>query len=78
MSELLVPQKTDLGWIVEIPTEMAHAVGVAEDSIPVLYGKDSDVGVEILPPPSPELLEEARETYEELKETFADLKRLGD
>ena len=78
MSELLIPQKTDLGWIVEIPAEMAHALGVAEGSIAVLYGKDGNVGVEILPPPSLELLEEVRETYAELKETFAELKRLGD
>jgi hypothetical protein len=78
MSGLLAPEKTDLGWIVEIPTEMAHALGIAEGSVAVLYGKDGNVGVEILPPPSTELLEEVRETYTELKETFAELKRLGD
>ncbi|MGH9766173.1 MAG: hypothetical protein ACREAB_01960 [Blastocatellia bacterium] len=78
MSGLLIPRKTDLGWIVEIPTEMAHALGIAEGSIAVLYGKDGNIGVEIFPPPSAELLEEAHETYAELKETFAELKRLGD
>lgn len=78
MSGLLVPQQTDLGWIVEIPNEMAHALGISEGSIAILYGKDGAIGVEILPPPSPELLEEARETYAELKETFAEMKRLGD
>ncbi|HEX5083885.1 MAG TPA: hypothetical protein VFY40_17685 [Blastocatellia bacterium] len=78
MSELLVPEKTDLGWVVEIPSEMAQALGIEEGSIAVLYGKDGNVRVEILPPPSSELLKEAQETYAELKDTFAELKRLGD
>lgn len=78
MSGLLVPEKTDLGWLVEIPTEMAYALGIAEGSVAVFYGKDGNVSVEILPPPSPELLKEVRETYVELKETFTELKRLGD
>ncbi|MCI0392514.1 MAG: hypothetical protein MOB07_27600 [Acidobacteria bacterium] len=78
MSGLIAPQKTDLGWVVEISAEMAHALGIAEGSVAVLYGKEGNVGVEILPPPSPELMEEAHETYAELKETFEELKRLGD
>ena len=34
------PQKTDLGWVIEIPPEMAQAMGVAEGSLVVLYPKE--------------------------------------
>ena len=78
MSGALTPQKTDLGWVIEIPKEMAQAMGVAEGSLVVLYAKTGGLEVEILPPPSPELIESVRETYEEFKEAFEEMKRLGD
>jgi len=78
MSGVLVPQKSDIGWIIEIPHDLARSLEIVEGSIAILYGKNGNVGVEILPPPSPEFLDEVRETYEELKETFAELKRRGD
>ncbi|MDQ3585533.1 MAG: hypothetical protein M3407_07145 [Acidobacteriota bacterium] len=57
---------------------MAEAIGVAEDSLVVLYNKNGRIEAEILPPPSPELKESACRIYEKYKETFEELKRLGD
>jgi len=74
----LTPQKTGLGWVIEIPPEMTRALGVAEGSLAVLHAKTGTIEVEILPPPSPELVESVRETYEEFKEAFEEMKRLGD
>lgn len=51
MAGPLTPRKTEQGWIIEIPTEMAEALGVAEESLVVLYSKDGQVQAEILPPP---------------------------
>lgn len=36
MSDVLSPQKTGRGWIMEIPAEMAEAMGVEEYSVIVL------------------------------------------
>ena len=73
-----VPKKIDQGWIIEIPPEMAQAMGVAEGSIAVLYTKEKGIEVEILPPPSPELKSSVRRIHEKYKATFEELKRLGD
>jgi hypothetical protein len=61
-----------------MPPEIAQAAGVAEGSYILLYAKEGHVEFEILPPPSPEVMEEVREICEEFKETFEELKRLGD
>ncbi|HKS43099.1 MAG TPA: hypothetical protein VJX74_20970 [Blastocatellia bacterium] len=78
MSGTLTPQKTDLGWVIEIPSEMAHTLGVAEGSLAVLHAKASGLEVEILSPPSPELENSVRRIYEKYKEAFEEMKRLGD
>jgi hypothetical protein len=78
MGSINTPTKTDQGWVVDIPAEITKSLGVAVGSVAVMHAKDGNLAIEILPPPSPELLEEVRETYEELKDTFAELKRLGD
>ncbi len=78
MSGTLTPQKTDLGWVIEIPKEMAQAMGVAEGSIAVLHPSAGSFEVEILPPPSAELKESVRRVYEKYKEAFEEMKRLGD
>jgi hypothetical protein len=74
----ITPQKTDLGWVVEIPPEIARALGVAEGSLAVLHPQDGSLEIEILPPPSPEIKESVRRISEKYKETFEELKRLGD
>ena len=73
-----LPQQTDQGWIIDIPADMAAVMGVPEGSVAVLYPKMGTIEVEVLPPASPELMEEINETMEELKETFLELKRRGD
>jgi hypothetical protein len=78
MSSILTPQKTDRGWVIEIPPEMAQALGVAEGSMAVLHAKAGRIEVEILPPPSPELKESARRIYEKHKDAFEEMKRRGD
>jgi hypothetical protein len=78
MSITTTPQKTDLGWVIEVPYEMAQVLGVGEGSLAVLHAKDGSIEVEILPPPSPELEESARRIYEKYKDAFEEMKRLGD
>ena len=74
----LAPQKTDMGWVIEVPAEIAAGLGVAEGSFAVLSTREGRLEVEILPPPSPELVQSVRETCEEFKEAFDEMKRLGD
>lgn len=78
MTELLTPRKTELSWAVELPPEMAGALGVAQGSLIVLHAKDGRVETEILSPPSPEFAERVQYILEKHKETFEELKRLGD
>lgn len=78
MSSTTIPQKTDLGWVVDVPGEIAQALGVAEGSIAILHAKDCRLEVEILPPPSAELVESVRRLSEKYKEAFEEMKRLGD
>lgn len=37
MGGLITPQKTDRGWVIEIPGDMAQALGVAEGSLAVMH-----------------------------------------
>ena len=74
----LTPEKTDLGWVIEVPSEIARVVGVAAGSLAVLTTKKGRLEVEILPPPTAELVQSVRETCEEFKDAFDEMKRLGD
>jgi hypothetical protein len=78
MSISLTPEKTDRGWVIEIPSEMARAMGVAEGSLAVLHTVDGTFEVEVLPPPSPELERSVDRIHEKYKDAFAEMKRLGD
>jgi hypothetical protein len=78
MSTSTIPQKTDLGWVVDVPDEIAQELGVCDGTIAVLHAKDGRLEVEILPPPSKKLVESVRQTYEQFKEAFDEMKRLGD
>jgi hypothetical protein len=73
-----VPQKTDQGWIIDIPPDMADVMGVAHGSIGVLSPRQGGISIEILPPPSPEFVASVLETCEEFREAFEEMKRLGD
>jgi hypothetical protein len=78
MSDVLTPQKSGRGWIVEVPSEMARALSVAEGSIIVLYPHDGGMSYEVLPPLSPDIEASVLETCEEFREAFEEMKRLGD
>lgn len=78
MSSITIPEKTDLGWVVDVPHEIAHALGVAEGSIALLHATEGRLEVEILPPPSVELVESARRISKKYKDAFEEMKRLGD
>ncbi|HEV7797500.1 MAG TPA: hypothetical protein VGO73_05065 [Pyrinomonadaceae bacterium] len=78
MSKSFAPHKTELGWTIEIPAEMADAIGVAAGSLAVLHTKPQGVEIEILPPPTLELKESVHQIFKEYRETFEELKQLGD
>lgn len=78
MSSTIIPRKTDLGWVVDVPDEIAQALGVPQGSIAILHPNEGHLEVEILPPPSEELVKSVRRTAERFKEAFDEMKRLGD
>jgi bifunctional DNA-binding transcriptional regulator/antitoxin component of YhaV-PrlF toxin-antitoxin module len=78
MTSITIPQKIDLGWVVDVPNEIADALGIAKGSIALLHVKDGRLELEMLPPPSKELVESVRQTYEQFKDAFDEMKRLGD
>ena len=78
MGSINIPTKTEQGWVVDIPSEIADSLGVAEGSIVTLQAKDGNLEVEILPPPSPELVKSSRRIFEKYKDAFAEMKGLGD
>jgi hypothetical protein len=57
---------------------MADVIGVAHNSIGVLPPRKGGLEVEILPPPSSELIQSVKEICEEFREAFDEMKRLGD
>ena len=78
MSGTLTPRKTEIGWVVEIPPEMAKMLNVEPGSIVVLHPKDGALETEILPAPSEELRADFERLYDKYKETCEELKRIGD
>jgi hypothetical protein len=78
MAETMTPRKTELGWVIDIPTEMAAILKVAPGSMAILSSKEGRLEAEILPPPSAELQADFERLYAKYKTTFEALKRLGD
>jgi len=62
----------------DIPPEMAKALGVEEGSVIVLYPHEGGMSYEILTSLSPDMKASVLETCELFKEAFAEMKRLGD
>lgn len=71
-------QATYSSCVVELNPETMEQLGITAGSTVIMHANDGKIEVEILPPPSPALLAEIRDTYEEMKDVFAELKRLGD
>lgn len=78
MSQLIIPKKTDIGWIMEIPPDMAKLLKVEAGSIAVLYPTEGELKTEILPAPTVEMKAEFERLFDKYQDTFAELKRLGD
>lgn len=78
MSEIITPKKTDTGWVMEIPPDMAALLHVEPGSFAVLYPTAGELKTEILPAPSAAMRAEFERLFEKYEETFAELKRLGD
>ena len=78
MSGTLTPRKTEIGWVVEVPPEMAEILKVEPGSLVVLYPKEGALETEILPAPSVELKEDFERLFNKYRETCGELKRIGD
>jgi hypothetical protein len=78
MAETITPRKTEMGWVMEIPAEMAAILKVEPGSIAILYPKEGKLETEILPPPSAELKEDFERLFNKYRETCEELKRIGD
>lgn len=75
---MLSPEKTGRGWVMDVPPEIAKALGVEEGSAIVLYPREGGMSYEILPPLTPDIRASVLQTCEEFKDAFAEMKRLGD
>lgn len=78
MASTITPRKTEIGWVMEIPPEMAEILKVEPGSMVVLYPKEGTLETEILPSPSAELKEDFERLFDKYKETCEELKRIGD
>ena len=78
MASIHTPTQTEQGWVVDIPEEIARAQNVPEGSMVLMHFKDGNLSLEILPPPSPALVESSRRIANKYKEAFAEMKRHGD
>ena len=71
-------QKSDKGWIIELPDDFAQDIGVEKGSIAVLYGNNGKVETEILPPVSLEVEKSVERIHGKWNEAFEEMKRIGD
>ena len=78
MNSTYTPRKTEQGWVVDIPPEIAASLGVADGSMAVLEVSSGGLQIEILPPLTDDLKALSRRIFERNRETFTELKRLGD
>ncbi len=78
MAEVITPRETDLGWVMEIPPEMAAILKVEPGSVALIYPKQGRLETEILPPPSAELKEDFERLFNKYRDTCEELKRIGD
>jgi DNA-directed RNA polymerase specialized sigma54-like protein len=77
MNEIII-QKSNKGWIIELPDDFSEEIGVEKGSIALLSGSNGKVETEIIPPPSEELKDISKRITAKYKEAFAEIKRLGD
>jgi hypothetical protein len=78
MSDQAIIEKTEQGWIIELPDEFSKNIGVAKNSIGLLEYKNGKIEVEILPPVSDEIRELSARLGVKHKEYFEKMKNIGD
>lgn len=71
-------QKSEKGWLIELPDDFTAEIGVSRNSIGLLQVSDGRIEVEIFPPPSPELEKAVDRIHEKYKDAFVEMKRIGD
>jgi hypothetical protein len=78
MATLTTPHKTDIGWVIDLPDEIAASLNVPPGSVALLYTREGALATEILPPPTPELEDEFERLWRKHEGALKELKRLGD
>jgi hypothetical protein len=63
---------------VRIDFETRKRLGIAENATVIMHSKDGRIEVEILPPPTPDLVAASDRLYKKYKEVSEELTRLGD
>jgi hypothetical protein len=76
MNEIVI-EKSDKGWIVELPDDFSQEIGVEKGSIAVLRGSEGKIEAEIIAP-SPEIKKSVDRIYDKWKDAFTEIKRIGD
>jgi hypothetical protein len=78
MAEVLIPKKSERGWIIQMTPEMAREAGAAEGSCLIVYLGAGGISVEIVPPATDEIKSSVARSIDKLGDAFAEMKRLGD
>ena len=78
MSAVLTPRQTAQGWVVDLPSEMAQAIGVVEGSMIILYAHEGGVRTEILPPVSAEIKNVSQYLLHKNRALYEEMKKVGD
>jgi hypothetical protein len=78
MSDVLIPQKGERGWIISMTPEMAREADVAEGSLLVIYLNQTGISVEVFPPATDKIKNGIQQSVEKFGDAFAEMKRLGD
>ena len=63
---------------VKIDAETRKQLGIAQNAIVIMPSNNGRIEVEILPPPTPDLVAASDRLYKKYKEVSEELKRLGD
>lgn len=78
MENVLIPHRSEKGWVLDIPSEMAQEMGVMDGSFAVLTPRQGGIEIEVLSPPSRELKSSVYRIAEKYREVFEVLDRHGD
>lgn len=78
MSAVLTPRKTEQGWVIDLPEEMAQTIGVEAGSMVVLYASEEGLRTEVLPPVSQKLKDISQYLLNNNRTVYEELKKLGD